>query len=473
METVIATTSGYRGREKAKLIELIIETGATYTGSLTKSNTHVVCWDFEGPRFALAKKLRLTIVNHRWFEECLQEGRHLTESPYIMCCGREVGPLLWEPPARAEVTRQKRRPLSDDEAFVTSDSSIPILYRESPLKMQEICFKSPKIAARSSYNNNEEDDRSISRRRDNQVHNKQPLQDLINKSYSQKAQIEDRNCSSSKQNMEKQRRKTRRLVKKSDYGSILNYVTPFEDDTGEPIGTCNVGEDKEKSDFKNSGIVPEPSHKFCPPEVGIEVVYCTSTGSRKNSIEGKTCESTVDMDIDIEDVGKPLSPTPSDHSISNEVACPICLTEASESRGILPCGHHFCLECIMKWSKILVSQKKKPPCPVCKEIFGFIFKNHADCHDQKIYSQTLPEFTNNNIYIVGENALEDNLQLPGNLHCNICGSGDTEELLLKCHRCGRRAAHTFCLDPPLPPVSDVPWTCAPCISGRRLVYEFP
>ncbi|GLJ31692.1 hypothetical protein SUGI_0636960 [Cryptomeria japonica] len=42
METVIATTSGYNGREKTELIELIIETGATYTGSLTKSNTHVV-----------------------------------------------------------------------------------------------------------------------------------------------------------------------------------------------------------------------------------------------------------------------------------------------------------------------------------------------------------------------------------------------------------------------------------------------
>eukprot|EP01018_Ginkgo_biloba_P001275 Gb_03433 [translate_table: standard] len=42
MESVIATTSGYTGLEITKLIKLINQTGASYTGSLTKCNTHLV-----------------------------------------------------------------------------------------------------------------------------------------------------------------------------------------------------------------------------------------------------------------------------------------------------------------------------------------------------------------------------------------------------------------------------------------------
>lgn len=258
--------------------------------------------------------------------------------------------------------------MSDDEAFVKSDSSTSILYRESPLKIQGSCFKSPKVAARSSYNNNEENNRTISTRRNNQVHHKQPLQDLTSKLHNQKSQSDDRNCSTSKQNMEKQRRKTRRLVKKSDYGSILNYITPFPDDTGEPSGACNIVEDKENSGLKKLQSVSESGHGFSSPKVGIEFIHCTSTGSRKNSIKRQTYESTVDTDIDIERIGKPSFPSPSsDHNFSNVVACPICLTEASESRGILPCGHHFCLECIIRWAKVEVSQKRNPVAPYVRK----------------------------------------------------------------------------------------------------------
>ncbi|KAH9300053.1 hypothetical protein KI387_011636 [Taxus chinensis] len=470
METVIATTSGYRGREKNKLIELIVATGATYTGSLTKSTTHLVCWEFQGPRYVLAKKLRLTIINHRWLEECLQAGRHLTESPYIMYCGREVGPLSWEPPVLAEVTRHKTRPFSDDQVSVTSNHSESILFRESPLQMQENFSESSIAAKRPSYKtkSNEEgvitqNKRPALRRQDNQVQQKMPLQDVTNKLYSQKAEIEVGECSSSKKNMEKRRRKIRRLVKKSDYGSFLNYLTPFEDDTGEPTDTRHVGEDEEISELKNSAIVPKPGQGSSPPEVGVYLIRCTSAESRKKANEGKPCESTVDRDVDMEeDVQNHLFPRPSDSKSSNDIACSICLTEYSEFRGVLACGHRFCLECINKWAKIMVSYKKKPTCPVCKEIFGVILKNHANFNDQKIYSQTLPEFTDDDILIVGEHVVAANLQLPTNLQCNICGSGDTEELLLKCHRCERRAVHAFCLDPPRPPVSVVPWRCGPC-----------
>lgn len=43
-----------------------------------------VCWKFQGKKYSFAKNHGITILNHRWFEDCLKAGERLRESPYTM-----------------------------------------------------------------------------------------------------------------------------------------------------------------------------------------------------------------------------------------------------------------------------------------------------------------------------------------------------------------------------------------------------
>ncbi|KAJ7975711.1 BRCT domain-containing protein [Quillaja saponaria] len=84
MESVVVTVSGYHGSERFNLIKLIAYSGANYVGAMSRSIMHLVCWKFEAKKYNLAKKFKTVIVNHRWIEDCINEGKRIPKHSYTL-----------------------------------------------------------------------------------------------------------------------------------------------------------------------------------------------------------------------------------------------------------------------------------------------------------------------------------------------------------------------------------------------------
>uniref|UniRef100_A0A8B9GIK9 RING-type E3 ubiquitin transferase n=1 Tax=Amazona collaria TaxID=241587 RepID=A0A8B9GIK9_9PSIT len=56
---------------------------------------------------------------------------------------------------------------------------------------------------------------------------------------------------------------------------------------------------------------------------------------------------------------KPLQPVES-MAMELEDRCPICLDSCEKISYVMPCLHHFCYRCILRWAET------KPECPLCK-----------------------------------------------------------------------------------------------------------
>ncbi|XP_059283405.1 uncharacterized protein LOC132036989 isoform X2 [Lycium ferocissimum] len=403
MESVIATVSGYHGTERFNLIKLIDKSGASYVGSMNQSITHLVCWRFEGKKYELAKKFRISIINHKWVENCISEGRRLPEAPYTFQCGQEVGPLmldntLFRETIQSNHSKEPAIHIESEEDFNSwSDST---LLKEN--LFPEMGKHKDRPRRKSNANITNKDHPSSSKY----------CSDEHSLQGSHRTEIEELNFPSSASLKPKKRssefsetsRRSRRLVKKNNYGDPVEIIP------------CS---DKQKSRIP-ARQEPESSAQFYNLDVEMpEISVNNSHGSCFSCYESEP--SRIDLDgIEETEVNRLLSlhvegassnltgnqqePCPAVDGVQNEsdnmcklststaLSCVICWTDFSSSRGALPCGHRFCFSCIQTWANHMASSRKVSTCPLCKASFVAIRKvDDAIPADQKIYTQTIPD----------------------------------------------------------------------------------
>ncbi|XP_078431417.1 zinc finger (C3HC4-type RING finger) family protein / BRCT domain-containing protein [Wolffia australiana] len=434
MENVVACVSGYHGRERFKLIKLITRTGAHYVGTMARSTTHLVCWEFDGKKYNLAKSFGTKIVSHRWFEDCLKKGRRISDRPYIMQSGKEVGPILWDIPEKNTENKRKGE-ISDDY----NHGKKSVIYDLSDTFDEVI----------DHGRHHERSEREI------------PLSDLFDKGPSLSDLVEGSKLihGRSRKLSKKIRTESTSLVlpemshrsRRSDFveihgcssflaNHIINNERP-EQANHSPEKESMVG-GSEDTVVLNSSQSPRD---FCNEAVR------SSSGSTSSN---PRAESEV-------------SPQNSFRSPS-ELSCVICWTEFSSIRGVLACGHRFCYECIKGWADRMMSKKKVSTCPLCKASFSTITRVESTVSsDQKIYSQTIPSSSSEdqfhlradgNSFVLSEERM-------GEIVCHECQNQEPEDQLHACHLCRSRWVHSCCLDPPV-----LPWTCVHC-RDLRVLYQ--
>ncbi|KRG93799.1 hypothetical protein GLYMA_19G042100v4 [Glycine max] len=455
MERVVATVSGYHGSERFNLIKLISQAGGNYVGAMSKSITHLVCWKFEGKKYDIALKFRIHVVNHRWVEDCIKEGRRVPEDSYTLQSGHEVGPLLLEVPLVRASSLTKKKLVGDklhatgserkNSDFSSGASGTYVLEDSCLMKKHE---------ESSSYSSR------LSRRGKRHICNGKENTTVARPSR-------------------KGRRLASDLVDKVVLGpSILDLTTDdhlFRMDSqqtdAEATSSLSVGVNNniilQNSEGPNAGLSNQ-SRTIIGGSNDIEQIKDSSHISKpRNStsfIEDPLPVPQTSIDLCSSDDEKFTDGDQADNvaglPTSTEMSCVICLTEFSSTRGILPCGHRFCFPCIQNWADHTTSMRKTSTCPLCKASFMMIKKvEHAATADQKIYSQTIPcDNSASVIFIPVDQNLPDNIfESAQSNACVVCRGREPEDLLESCDVCHIRKIHSYCMDPPLRP-----WICTHC-----------
>lgn len=130
--------------------------------------------------------------------------------------------------------------------------------------------------------------------------------------------------------------------------------------------------------------------------------------------------------------------------------CAICLRSILRQEVGNPevCDHIFCSVCIIEWSK------NSNVCPLDRQQFSIILirKNKDGDVVRKV---NVEEPLTSRVENVELEPMDDTV-------CEICGSGDREDIMLLCDVCDR-GFHTICLTPPLEDIPDEnEWFCPDC-----------
>ncbi|KAL0377844.1 UNVERIFIED_CONTAM: BRCT domain-containing protein [Sesamum radiatum] len=505
MESILATVSGYHGAERLDLIRLISRTGASYVGSMNQSVTHLVCWKFEGRKYELAKKFKITIVNHRWIEECVKKGKRVLEEPYTSQSGEEIGPLcldvrlgINQRSAQSRAFKNTKEPVIDIECEDIYDPAWTdsLLFDEDPFPQQRQNGRRSNGSTRKAIERSSRKDCPSSSRYCLETRPGPTVMELEEASTSLPAY----SCRQRKRNLTtpEYQGKGRRLVKKhismddwlltsnveeykeanvlreNNFSRILSDSSDVERHQGSPNrrtsdARCFLSGQDDSDGCDDLEEIKDVNAVNMNPQIHV----APSSLETSDELKAAACEDFIDVD--------PGSRLPA----SNELSCVICWTDFSSTRGVLPCGHRFCFSCIQNWADhmsleherigmmfaigeqnmfcyqviaIGASRNKTSTCPLCKASFICITKvEDAVSSDQKIYSQSIPhDSSKTDLYILPDETCRPPSN-PSAIVCCRCFSREPEDLLIRCNFCQARCVHSYCLDPPL-----LPWTCVHC-----------
>ncbi|CAN4081668.1 unnamed protein product [Withania somnifera] len=430
MESVIATVSGYHGTERFNLIKLIDKSGASYVGSMNQSITHLVCWRFEGNKYELAKKFKMSIINHKWVEDCIKEGRRLPEAPYTFQCGKEVGPLVLDNTLFTETIQLNH---SKKSAILIEFEEDFNSWTDSTLLKENLFPEMGKYEDRprkkSNANITNEDRPSSSKY----------CSDEHSLHGSDRTEIEELNFPASASLTPKKRssefsetsHRSRRLVKKSTSGDLVEIISGSnrhcfqmqprrELETSAPLYNLAVEMpeisvnnrhgsgfscyESESSRIDLDGIEETEVNRLL--DIGDQSLHVESASSNLTGNRQEPCSAVDGAQSETDNTCK--------MSTSTALSCVICWTDFSSSRGLLPCGHRFCFSCIHTWANHMASSRKVSTCPLCKASFVAIRKvDDAIPADQNIYTQTIPKHNpETDIYILPEGVTP---RLPSNV----------------------------------------------------------
>jgi len=91
--------TGYNGLNREELKILVEQAGASYTGSFSRENDVLICYEHTGMKFERAKEWsrepaqngRPFVVNHLWLLDCFKEQKWLDPNPYCRLSGQDIG----------------------------------------------------------------------------------------------------------------------------------------------------------------------------------------------------------------------------------------------------------------------------------------------------------------------------------------------------------------------------------------------
>lgn len=505
MQNVVVTVTGYKDCERMKLIKFISFTGANYVGKMTKSNTHLICWNFEGKKYQFAKEYGILIVNHKWLEDCVKEGKRIPESPYTMQSGQEIGfniPNLSVVSETAGVLSENKQLLNkpsirdylNDVIILDSDEienwgKDPLLNENPPPRP-----RSREAAQQSSKKKLIKETLRQDRRAnvDTKRATHEPQTPTVDEfqceisDYSPKGATKQRRSNSDKSirmgsDFAEPSHRNRRLVKKNANTCATEIATidveqqsRTHEDVNEYTVASNVSNNStdlnieiEANISRRVETISAAHRERTDDEINYmndldPIVEISLHGDDALNAEGRNMKgSSPDVQIlngdKCERDQRTVVP-------SGDLSCVICWTEFCSTRGVLPCGHRFCFSCIQSWADHKASERKASTCPLCKVDFGSITRVDATASsDQKIYSQTIPcpSSSQDIIYVPEGRSYQSDVEITRAPVCCHCHSQAPAELLRYCQHCQSSCIHEYCLDPPL-----FPWTCFRCRDYR-------